>query len=148
MKASRTLIILSFLIGLLTAFRCAVGLLWSDEGHAFSFTTLQGQTIQMYGQGLYRLDPYFNGSILRGTDAVTLVVGVPLVMVAMLLHWRGSLRGTMLLAGLHTSFLYNAASYAFGVAHSWGGGKTPDHLTRSTLPGGRGRLFSTRTTIG
>jgi hypothetical protein len=31
-----------------------VGLFWQDAGQPFSFTTLRGQTVEIYGQGLYR----------------------------------------------------------------------------------------------
>ena len=118
MKTSKAVTPLAILIGLLTILRCGVGLFWQDGGSPFPFTTLHGQIIRMYGQGIYHFDPYFVAPILRGTDAVTLFIGVPLLVLATILYRRGSLRGAIFLTSLLVYFLYNAASYAFGVAYN------------------------------
>jgi hypothetical protein len=80
------------------------------------FTTVRGETVQMYGQGLYRYDSYFKAPILRGTDAVAFFVGLPLLATAFLFYRRGSLRGGLLLAGALSFFLYYSASLAFSAA--------------------------------
>ena len=118
MKAAKTVITLSILTAVLTLVRCVAGLFGQGGGSPFPFTTLHGQTIQMFGQGLYRYDPYFNGPILQGTDAVTLFVGVPLLLIGILLYRNGSLRGKIFLTSLLAYFLYNSASFAFGVAYN------------------------------
>jgi hypothetical protein len=55
---------------------------------------------------------------LRGSDAVILFVGIPLLVLAMVFYQRGSLRGRILLMSVLAYFLYNAASVAFGVAYN------------------------------
>ncbi len=72
----------------------------------------------MYGQGIYHNDPYFSGPILRGTDAITLFVAIPLLAVAIAFYLRGSLRGTIFLSSMLAYFLYDSASLAFGVAYN------------------------------
>ncbi len=118
MKTSKPLLILSILTGLLALVQSAAGLFWQNGGAPFSFTTLRGETVQMYGQGLYAYDTYFKAPIFRGTDAVTLLVGLPVLVIAILLYRRGTLRGKLFLAGVLSYFLYNAASVTFGVAYN------------------------------
>ncbi len=118
MKISRFAVILSLLTGILALIQSGVGLFWQDGGSPFSFTTLHGQTVQMYGQGLYHYDTFFKAPILRGTDAVTLFICIPLLVIAVWWYARGSLRGGLLLAGVLAYFLYNSASLALGVAYN------------------------------
>lgn len=99
----------------LTLITAGVGLFW-QAGAPFPFTTLRGETVQMYGQGLYRYDSYFKAPILRGTDAVVLGAGLPLLLLAFRLYRRGSLRGGLVLTGALSFFLYYGASLAFSVA--------------------------------
>lgn len=106
-------------IALFTLLAAAAGLFWpAGGGGPFTFTTLHGQTIQMYGSGLYHFDSLMKGATLRGSDAITLLVGVPLLLVAFLLYRRGKLRGLLLLVGALTYALYNAASLALGAAYN------------------------------
>ncbi len=118
MKRSRTLLWLSWLAGLLALVYAGLGLFWQDAGSPFSFTTLHGQTVQIHGQGIYRYDTVLAAAGNRGTDAVTLLVALPLLVVASLLYRRGSLKGGLLLAGALTYFLYNSLSLAFGAAYN------------------------------
>jgi hypothetical protein len=118
LNPSKALLTLSILTALLAFVQSGLGLFWRDGGSPFTFTTLHGQTIQMSGQGIYRYDPFFNAPILRATDAVVLFVCIPLLVLSIVLYWRGSLRGQILLTSLLSFFLYYAASTAFGVAYN------------------------------
>src|SRR5512141_2044566 len=118
MKNSRAEIILSILILILAIVQSGAGLFYQDGGSPFDFTNLRGETIPMSGQGIYRDNPAFNAPILRGSDAITLFVFVPLLVFALFWSQRGSLRGRLLLAGMLAGFLYNAASLAFGTAYN------------------------------
>jgi len=118
MKQSNALMILSGLVLVAAVVAAAVGLFWTEGPGPFSFTTLHGQTVQMYGRGLYRFDTAFKAPILRGSDAVLLCLGAPLLVVALWLYRRGSLRGGLLLAGVLLCFLYNVASLILGAAYN------------------------------
>jgi hypothetical protein len=113
-KPSNAVVWFSSLIALLALIAAGVGLFWQDGGGSFYFTTLRGQSVEMYGQGLYRHDPLFVGAGNRGTDAVTLFLGIPLLVSSALLYRRGSLRGGLVLTGALMWFLYVGASYALG----------------------------------
>jgi hypothetical protein len=118
MKPSRVVIRLSWLIAVLALVAAGVGLFWQDGGGPFSFTTLHGETVQMYGQGLYRYETFRDGTGFKGADLFILVVGVPLLILFTLLYRRGSLRGGLLLTGTLAYFLYGAASMTFGYAYN------------------------------
>lgn len=116
MKSSTTVIWLSTLIALLALIAAGIGLFWQDGGQPFTFTSLRGQPVQIYGQGLYRYDTLFTGAANRANDVVTLILGLPLLVITTVLYHRGSLRGGLLLLGTLVYFLYLYGSYALGIA--------------------------------
>ena len=118
MKISNTLTILSLLVALSAAVYAGIGLFSSGGEGSFEFTTLHGETVEMYGQGIYRNDAAFRAPIFRGTDAVTLFICVPVLLLALAWYRRGSLRGGLLLTSMLAYFLYNSASLGFGAAYN------------------------------
>ena len=70
----------------------------------------------IHGEGLYRYDSLFTGAGNRGVDAVTLLLGVPLLLLALDRYRRGSARGALLLLACLGYFAYVFTSMAFGVA--------------------------------
>jgi len=118
MKISKAIIFFSFAIALLAAIYASVGLFWQDDGAPFTFVTVHGETVEMYGQGIYRNDAAFRAPIFRGTDAITLFVCVPVLFFSIVLYGRGSLRGKILLTSMLAYFLYNSASLALGAAYN------------------------------
>ena len=118
MKAPKTLFWLSPLIALLAAIAAGLGLFWQDGGSAFAFTTLHGQSVQIYGHGLYHYDTPLIALGNQAGDAVTLVLGIPLLVLSLLLAWRGSLWGRLGLSGTLAYFLYYYGSLAFGAAYN------------------------------
>ena len=118
MKNLKALIRLTLLTALFAGVQAGAGLFWHTDGSSFPFTTLRGETVQIAGQGIYALDTYFKAPIFRGTDAVTLFVALPLLLIAGLLTARGALRGRILLTGVLAYLLYNAGSVALGVTYN------------------------------
>lgn len=118
MQVRPILIGLCLLIALLALVASSVGLFSRDGSGPSAFTTLHGQDVELYGRGVYRFDTSFKAPIFRGTDAILLFIGVPLLLVATWLYGRGSLRGGLLLLGVLTCFLYNATSMALGTAYN------------------------------
>lgn len=116
-KTSTILTGLSLLILGLALITASIGLFWQDGGKTFSFTPLQGETVEIYGKGLYSLDTLFVSATNRGTDAVTLFLGIPLLAVSTLLAQQGSLRGALLRLGTLFYFLYVYASLALGAVN-------------------------------
>jgi hypothetical protein len=114
MKTSNAVVGLSALIAVLALVAAGTGLFYGDGGSPFAFTSVRGQPVEIYGQGLYRYDTLFQGAGNKGTDMVTLFLGIPLLVLSVMLYRRGSLRGGLLLLGALTWFLYTYASYALG----------------------------------
>jgi hypothetical protein len=114
MRTSNAVVGLSALIAVLALVTAGTGLFYEDGGSPFTYTSVRGQPVEIYGQGLYRYDTLFQGAGNKGTDMVTLFLGIPLLVVSALLYRRGSLRGGLLLMGALTWFLYTYASYALG----------------------------------
>lgn len=118
MKVSSIVIALSSLVAVLVAIAAATGLFLKDDGSPFLFSTLRGQTAQIYGQGLYRYDTLFFGAGFRGQDAVALFLGVPLLVISIVLYQRGSVSGQLLLTGTLGYFLYLYSSMALGASYN------------------------------
>jgi hypothetical protein len=98
----------------------ATGLLWRGGGEGmFSVTTARGETVELYGRGLYRYDNLFTAGGAHGTDVVVLLLGVPLLIVTTMLLRRGWPRAAPLHAGALLFFLYVYGSASLGaVAHN------------------------------
>lgn len=78
--------------------------------------TVRGTDATLFGQGVYRYETLFAGAADRGTDVVTLALGVPLLLVTLWLVARGSTRAALLLPGALGWFLYVYATLAVRAA--------------------------------
>lgn len=115
-RMDRVLMSLTGLIGGLAAVAAGLGVFWQGSGGPVEFVSLRGEAVAIYGRGLYAYDSVSMVTQAMAQDVVTLVLGIPLLMGAAVLFWRGSLRGKLLLAGTLGYFLYTYASYAFGAS--------------------------------
>lgn len=118
MKPSNALSLLSMLIVMLSLVYTGVGLFSAGGEEPFTFTSLHGEAVEIYGRGIYHNDSAFKAPILRGTDAVTLFFCTPLLLLAILLDRRGGLRSRLFLTSLLAFFLYNSASLALGASYN------------------------------
>lgn len=105
---------LAWPIALLALVATGTGLLWQGGPGSGSFTTVRGEVVDLYGDGLYRYDAVFQAAAAKGTDFVTLVIAIPLLLVSAVAYRRGSFRGGLLLLGTLGWFLYAYAGYALG----------------------------------
>jgi hypothetical protein len=69
----------------------------------------------LFSRTLYR-DNFLVTSGWRGNDLVTLFIAVPLLVISLVLTWRGSLRARLVWLGMLDYTLYNFAFYLFGTA--------------------------------
>lgn len=113
MKQNTALHWLVPLIAVLAIITAGMGLFLQGGEGPFLFTTVHGNTVEMYGEGIYRNDSLFVGGLFRGTDVVTLFVSLPLLLISFLSHRRGSLRGGIFLIGVLMFFLYIGVTYTF-----------------------------------
>jgi hypothetical protein len=116
MKTSKTLVVISCLIALLALLAAGTGVLYRGEGASYEATSLRGEKVMIYGHGLYRYDPASMAAQGISQDIVTLIVGIPLLLISLRLYRQGRLRGQLLLSGTLAYFLYTYTSMAFGAA--------------------------------
>jgi hypothetical protein len=118
MKTSKIVLTLAYLITLLVLIAAGAGVFWQGSGDSYDFTTLRGETVEIYGHGLYQYDTLSYAAQAIGQDIATLIVGIPLLLVGIMLTRKGSLRGQLLLTGSLGYMLYTYTSYAFLVAYN------------------------------
>jgi hypothetical protein len=78
--------------------------------------TIVAVTGGLFKEGLYKDTSNFVLSAWYATDLVTLVVGVPLLIVALIFSLRGSLRGQLVWLGMLIYTLYNYSYYLLGAS--------------------------------
>lgn len=110
MKNQPFLKVLIPLIALLGVFTASMGLFDQTSGEPYAFASHRGEEVMINGRGLYFYDTVSSAAQQQGNDIVTLVVGVPLLVVSAWLAFRGSLRGQLLLTGILGFFLYTYMS--------------------------------------
>lgn len=118
MKHTKTLFILALMVAVLAGIYSGIGLFSSGGPGNFMFTTLRGDSVKMYGQGIYQFDTAFRAPIFRGTDAITLFVAIPTLLIGAVISLRGRLRSRIFVTSMLAYFLYNSASLAFGAAYN------------------------------
>jgi len=108
----RTLTVLSGVILLLVLVAAATGIFSQTAGAHINFVTVRGEHATFQGYGLYYYDP---ASVAREGiiwDVIDLCLALPLFIVAIVLSWRDSLRGQLLLGGMLFYFFYKYMMYA------------------------------------
>lgn len=88
-------------------------LLSSGGPGEYDIETIRGETVTIFGSGLYQDDSVSVAAQGKAQDVVTLLLAVPLLLVALQWAKRGSLKGTLLLTGTLGYFLYSYTSYTF-----------------------------------
>ena len=118
MRTPRSVVWLAVVVALLAVIATCVGLFWSGGPGQFQHTPTRGEEVEIYGRGIYAYDSVFRAAGNRGTDAVSLVLGVPLLIFSVILARRGSTRASLLLLGVLGYFLYVYASVALSAAYN------------------------------
>ncbi|MFW5769069.1 MAG: hypothetical protein ACOCYA_03340, partial [Spirochaetota bacterium] len=119
MKVYKSVIILCVVIAALAVVVALFGLFLAAPGFTpASIISVHGEEVELYGEGLYRLNTVFFGSNFRGQDIVILFLGVPFLVITLVFYSRGSLRGGLLLLGVLSFFLYAYLSMSFGAFYN------------------------------
>lgn len=105
-------------IVVLSLFAALMGLFWQGGEGPSTATTVTGDTVDLYSIGLYRHDSLLKAGANRGSDVLTLALGIPLLLTATLLYRRGSFRGGLMLLGTLSYFLYLYATLSIGTAYN------------------------------
>ncbi|MBM7686900.1 hypothetical protein [Defluviitalea raffinosedens] len=113
MKIKRYLIVLVSIIAFLSTIACLFGL-FSDGGPGeYEFKSINNEIVKIYGYGLYKDNSISIAAQGIASDFVTLVMGVPLLILSLYLSLKESFKGKILLTGTLSYFLYTYMSYTF-----------------------------------
>ncbi len=110
MKQVKTISILAVCVMAAAAVAAGVGIFSSGGLGPFEYESIRGETVTIHGYGLYKhmsADVAVQGI---GQDYITLFAAVPLLIFALILARRGSMRGRFLLAGV---LMYFFVTYLF-----------------------------------
>jgi hypothetical protein len=118
MKQQPALTWLVPLIAVLALLAAGFGLFTPNDGNPISFTTARGETVELWGQGLYKYDTPIGATGFTSADVITLILAIPTLVISSFMYRRGSLRGGLLLTGVLSYFLYNYTSMGFGAAYN------------------------------
>lgn len=103
----RPIIALSLTVALLTLVAAGATFFWPPARDVpATFTTLRGETVPIYGIGLYRYETPFAGAGSTGTDIILLTLVVPLLLITTWGFGRGRVRAGLLLFGVMAFVLY------------------------------------------
>lgn len=118
MRPTKILNILVPCIAVVASICAIVGIFSSFGGSPVPAFDLNGESLLLFGRGIYASDALMNGAGFLGTDFVTMLVVLPLLLFSWKRYKTGSLHGALLLAGAILFFLYNGASLAFAAAYN------------------------------
>lgn len=89
------------------------GTWFGSPGEPYEVVSIRGETVTLDGRGLYGMDSLSVAAQGRAQDAVTLLIGIPLLLISLTLYLKDSARGHILLLGTLAYVLYAYTSYAF-----------------------------------
>lgn len=119
MTRTPSLSILLLLILFLGLFASLVGLFWAGPPPpALDVTSVRGEVVTLYGQGVYRYNPLMLGVGFPPQDAV-LIAALAVLAWGLLLWQGGQARALVVVLGTLGYFWYVHASMALGAALDW-----------------------------
>lgn len=110
-ESNRTVSILVFFIVLLSGAAASAGIFSGSGPGPFEIESVRGETVQIYGQGIYR---HMSADVAPqgiAQDVVTLFLGIPLLVIALWRMRKDSIRARFLLAGVLGYFLVTYLFY-------------------------------------
>ena len=113
MKNQKSISILVFFISNLSIVATSYAIFSNQGPGGYQYKSIFGETVSVYGKGLYKHDSVAMAVQAIAQDYVTLFFGVPLLILSLYLFRKGLLKGHLLLTGTLGYFLYTYASYSF-----------------------------------
>ena len=111
MESIKTVRILVFIIAIISAIATSVAIFSQDGPGSYQYKSIRGHEVTIYGKGLYRDMSAEVAPQGIAQDIITLVAGIPLLIISFLMTRKGSLKGRFLLAGTLGYFLVTYLFY-------------------------------------
>ncbi len=112
MKHMKIITAITIMVIVLSAAVCITAII-PGEGKSYTIMSQWGEEIEIHGRGLYQRESHSYAVQAIAQDWVTLVTGIPLLVISLLMAVKESYRGRLLLTGTLGYFLYTYMSYAF-----------------------------------
>jgi hypothetical protein len=115
MRNKKAITVLVIVIAILSLIASAMGV-FSGRGEIAEqnlFLSLHGENITLHGRGIYQNDSVSVATQGIAQDIITIILGIPMLLISLVLARRGSLKGRLLLTGTIGYFLYAYISYTF-----------------------------------
>ncbi|MBC7960740.1 MAG: hypothetical protein H7X94_12830, partial [Vallitaleaceae bacterium] len=113
MKSKKTITVLVLIIAILSLIASIMGIFSNGGTGAYTIESFRGEMVKIYGLGLYKIDSVSVAAQGIAQDIVTLLIGIPLLLISLSLARKGQLKGRLLLTGTLAYFLYTYISYVF-----------------------------------
>lgn len=113
LKFKRTITAFVFIIAALSIISCLAGIISGGGSGEYTFRSIHGETIKIFGKGLYQYESAAQRLALNVQDIFTLVLAIPLLIISLFFSLKGSLKGRFLLTGTTAYFLYTYITYSF-----------------------------------
>ncbi len=111
--------VLSIITILILAIVSIAGVLSLDFSKSYEVVNQYGDSVKIYGNGIYAHDSYLKAPIYIGTDFAILLVVVPLFVCSFIRNKKNRTQKTKLnLLSIYSAALYYAASISFGVTYN------------------------------
>jgi len=110
-KHKKTLLILVILITILSGIAVLTGVVSNEGEESHKYESIRGETVEIYGRGIYR---HMSKEVaIQGIaqDYVTLLLGIPGLIIALIFALRGSLKARFVLSGITGYFLVTYLFY-------------------------------------
>jgi hypothetical protein len=111
MRYKETIAILTFLIVVFSGLATTLGIFSDDGTGPYQYKSIWGKEVTIYGKGLYKDMSAEVAPQGIAQDYVTLLLAIPLLLVALWLAHKGSQKGRFLLAGTLGYFLVTYLFY-------------------------------------
>lgn len=111
MKYRTGITLLTAAISILSAAAALTGIFSSEGPGTYEYESIRGESVQIYGSGVYQ---HMSAEVAPqgiAQDIVTLVVGIPLLLISLYFARKGSLKGRFILAGTLGYFLVTYLFY-------------------------------------
>lgn len=113
MKYKKSITSLVLIIFIFAALSSSYGIFSTKISNTKEFVAISGENVTLYAKGLYKNDSISVALQAIAQDIVTLIVGLPLLLMSLYLYTKNLLKGKLLLAGTLGYFLYTYTSYVF-----------------------------------
>ena len=107
-KFQTSITILSLLTAALSVIASIGGIFSIDDAPSYEYTSIRGETVEVYGKGLYEHMPADVAIQGIAQDYITLFLAVPFLLVSLFLFRKKSRKGKIMLSG---ALLYFTVSY-------------------------------------